>query len=106
MNNYCWFCGSKINSNDKKCSVCDADIFTNRVNVEEKRKEYAEIRKKYDIQILAELIMLYDERYANKEKKVPVEYIYNELHDGLAYNSREKKKIITEALNIVNEQNR
>lgn len=46
MNNYCWFCGSKINSNDKKCSVCDADIFTNRVNVEEKRKEYAEIRKK------------------------------------------------------------
>lgn len=76
------------------------------MTLNEFRKRYAEIRKKYDIQILAELIMLYDERYANKEKKVPVEYIYNELDDGLAYNSREKKKIITEALNIVNEQNR
>ena len=76
------------------------------MTLNEFRKRYAEIRKKYDIQILAELIMLYDERYENKEKKVPVEYIYNELHDGLAYNSREKKKIITEALNIVNEQNR
>lgn len=46
MNNYCWFCGNKLNTNDKKCSVCDADIFTNRANVEEKKKEYAEIKKK------------------------------------------------------------
>ena len=46
MNNYCWFCGNKINADDKKCSVCDADIFTDRVNVEEKRKEFAEIKKK------------------------------------------------------------
>lgn len=49
MNNYCWFCGNKLNTNDKKCSACDADIFTNRVNVEEKRKEYAEIKKKENI---------------------------------------------------------
>lgn len=76
------------------------------MTLREFEKRYAEIRKKYDIQILAELIMLYDEKYANKEKKVPVEYIYNELHDDLVYNSREKKKIISEALKIVNEQNR
>lgn len=76
------------------------------MTLKEFSKRYAEIRKKYDIQILAELIMLYDERYANKKNKVPVEYIYNELHDDLIYNSREKKKIISEALNIVNEQNR
>lgn len=76
------------------------------MTLKEFSKRYAEIRKKYDIQILAELIMLYDERYANKKNKVPVDYIYNELHDDLVYNSREKKKIISEALNIVNEQNR
>lgn len=76
------------------------------MTLKEFSKRYTEIRKKYDIQILAELIMLYDERYANKKNKVPVEYIYNELHDDLVYNSREKKKIISEALNIVNEQNR
>lgn len=76
------------------------------MTLREFEKRYAEIRKKYNIQILAELIMLYDEKYANKEKKVPVEYIYNELHDDLVYNSREKKKIISEALKIVNEQNR
>lgn len=63
------------------------------MTLKEFSKRYAEIRKKYDIQILAELIMLYDERYANKKNKVPVEYIYNELHDDLIYNSREKKKI-------------
>jgi len=63
------------------------------MTLREFEKRYAEIRKKYDIQILAELIMLYDEKYANKEKKVPVEYIYNELHDDLVYNSREKKKL-------------
>lgn len=34
--------------------------------------------------------MLYDEKYANKEKKVPLEYIYNELHDDFIYNLREK----------------
>ena len=56
------------------------------MTLREFEKRYAEIRKKYDIQILAELIMLYDEKYANKEKKVPVEYIYNELHDDLVYN--------------------
>ena len=68
-------------------------------------KRYAEIRKKYDIQILAELIMLYNEKYANKDKKVSKEYIYNELHDDFIYNSKEKIKIISKALKIVNEQN-
>lgn len=65
------------------------------MTLREFEKRYVEIRKKYDIQILAELIMLYDEKYANKEKKVPAEYIYNELHDDFIYNSREKKKIIS-----------
>ena len=65
------------------------------MTLREFEKRYVEIRKKYDIQILAELIMLYDEKYANKEKKVPAEYIYNELHDDFIYNSRDKKTIIS-----------
>lgn len=57
MNNYCWFCGSKLNADDKKCSNCDADIFTNRVNVEEKKKEYAETKKKENILFFLTLLL-------------------------------------------------
>lgn len=57
MNNYCWFCGNKINADDKKCSVCDADIFTDRVNVEEKRKEFAEIKKKENMLFFLTLLL-------------------------------------------------
>ncbi len=60
-----------------------------------------EIRKKHDILLLADLITLYDERYRGKRKKVPIEYIYNELHDTPKYTEEEKDLVICEALNII-----
>lgn len=59
-----------------------------------------EIRKKYDILILSELIELYEERCKNKKRKVPIEYIYNELHDEPIYSQEEKNFIISEAIKI------
>ena len=64
-----------------------------------------EIRKKYDILILFELIELYEERYKNKKEKVPIEFIYNELHDEPIYSQKEIKYIIQQAQNLKNEQN-
>lgn len=63
-----------------------------------------EIRKKYDILILSELIELYEERCKNKKKKVPIEFIYNELHDEPIYSKEEEKFIISEAIKIKSEQ--
>ena len=67
-------------------------------------KRYFEIRKKHDILLLADLLNLYDERYKSKKGKVPVRYIYNELHDGINYPDNEIEIIISEALKLKNEQ--
>lgn len=64
-----------------------------------------EIRKKYDILILSELIELYEERCKNKKKKVPIEYIYNELHDEPIYSQEEIKLIIQQAKYLKNKRN-
>lgn len=65
-------------------------------------KRYFEIRKKHDILLLADLLNLYDERY--KRKKVPVRYIYNELHDGINYPDDIAELIISEELKLKNGQ--
>ena len=62
-------------------------------------KRYFEIRKKHDILFLADLLNLYDERYKRKKEKVPVRYIYYELHDGINYPDDIAELIISEALN-------
>ena len=71
-------------------------------------KEYCkrsdEIRMKHDILLLADLIQLYDEKYKNKKKKVPIIYIYNELHDDIIYTEEQEEYIISEALKIVKKQ--
>lgn len=71
-------------------------------------KEYCkrsyEIRMKHDILLLADLIQLYNEKYKNKKEKVPIKFIYNELHDDIIY-TKEEKFIISEAIKLKNEQN-
>lgn len=67
-------------------------------------KRYFEIRKKHDILLLADLLNLYDERYKSKKEKVPVRYIYNELHDGINYPDDIAELIISEALKLKNGQ--
>ena len=36
MNNYCWYCGKKLNDKSKKCNNCNAEVVGKRVNVEER----------------------------------------------------------------------
>ncbi len=71
-------------------------------------KEYCkisdEIRMKYDILLLAYLIQLYDERYKNKKEKVPIKFIFNELHDDTLYTKEQEEFIISEAIKLKNEQ--
>lgn len=72
-------------------------------------KEYCkrsnEIRMKHDILLLADLIQLYNEKYKNKKEKVPIKFIYNELHDETIYSKEQEEFIISEAIKLKNEQN-
>ena len=68
------------------------------MTLKEFMKRSDEARMKHDILLLADLIQLYEEKYKNKKEKVPVEYIFNELHDDLIYTEQEKEFIISEAL--------
>ncbi len=61
-------------------------------------KKYDEMRMKYDIQILAELIKLYKE-YGKEE--LTIKTIYNELHDYPNYSKKEEKYIISQAEKII-----
>ena len=67
-------------------------------------RRYFEIRKKHDILLLADLLGLYEERYKNKQEKVPIKYIYNELHEGINYPDDIIELIISEALKLKNGQ--
>lgn len=68
------------------------------MTLKEFMKRSDEARMKHDILLLADLIQLYEEKYKNKKEKVPIEYIFNELHDDLIYTEKEKEFIISEAL--------
>lgn len=68
------------------------------MTLKEFMKRSDEARMKHDILLLADLIQLYEEKYKNKKEKVPIEYIFNELHDDLIYTEEEKEFIISEAL--------
>ena len=64
-------------------------------------KKYNEMRMKYDILVLAELISLYKE-YGKEE--LTTKTIYNELHDYPNYSEKEEKYIISQAEALVKEQ--
>ena len=66
-------------------------------------KKYDEMRMKYDIQILAELINLYKE-YGKEE--LTTKTIYNELHDYPNYSEKEEKYIISHAEALIKEQSK
>ena len=46
MNNYCWFCGKKLNKNDIECQHCEAKVYNERVDVEKRNAEYNELKQK------------------------------------------------------------
>lgn len=66
-------------------------------------KKYDDIKMKYDIIVLSELIKLY--RDYGKEKTTS-KLIYNELHDSINYSEEEEKYIISEAEKLSKEQSK
>ena len=46
MNNYCRNCGKELDTNEKLCSSCGAEVIDSRVNIEEKEKEIDEFKKR------------------------------------------------------------
>lgn len=65
-------------------------------------KKYDDIKIKYDIIVLSELIKLY--REYGKEK-ISSRIIYNELHDCINYKEEQKNYIIEKAEELSKEQN-
>ena len=57
-------------------------------------KKYDDIKMKYDIIILSELIKLY--REYGKEK-ITSRIVYNELHDSVNYTEEQEEYIISQA---------
>lgn len=57
-------------------------------------KKYDDIKMKYDIIVLSELIILYKE-YG--KEKTTTRLIFNELHDYINYSEEEENYIIKEA---------
>lgn len=66
-------------------------------------KRHDEIRMKYDILVLAELINLYDEY---KKDKYTSRIIFNEIHDCPNYSEKEEEYIILKAEELINKQNK
>ena len=64
-------------------------------------KRYDDLRMKYDIQILADLIRLYSE-YG--KEKLTTKTIFNELHDYPNYSEKEEEYIIQQAEMLVSKQ--
>lgn len=55
MNNYCRNCGEKLENGIKSCPKCSAEVFDERINVDEKKKElevYKKKEKKYIIIVI------------------------------------------------------
>ncbi len=57
MNNYCWYCGKKINSKDKRCSECDAEIINKRVDVEKRTLISNEVKKNENVLFIVTLLL-------------------------------------------------
>lgn len=64
-------------------------------------KRYNDIKIKYDIIVLSELIKLYSEY---ETEKITIDIIYNELHDVIVYTEEQKHYIMKEAERLSREQ--
>lgn len=64
-------------------------------------KRYDDIKIKYDIIVLSELVKLYRE-YEKKEPTIDI--LYNELHDIVVYTEEQKQYIMKEAEKLSREQ--
>lgn len=64
-------------------------------------KRYDDIKIKYDIIVLSELIKLYSEY---ETEKITIDIIYNELHDVIVYTEEQKHYIMKEAERLSREQ--
>ena len=73
MNNYCRNCGEKLENNTKICPKCNAEVFETRVNVEQKKNEIEEYKKKENIYIII-VITLFALSYLSSYLNVLGEY--------------------------------
>lgn len=62
MNSYCRNCGEKLENDIKMCPKCGAEVFEKRINIEKKKIELDEYRKKENKYILI-IITLYTLSY-------------------------------------------
>lgn len=57
MNNYCRNCGEKLGNDIKVCPKCNAEVFENRINVEQTQKEIEEYKKKENNYIITVIVL-------------------------------------------------
>lgn len=58
MNNFCRFCGEKLKQDQKKCPRCGTVVIEERINVEEKKKEFESLQKNEKTIIIISTILL------------------------------------------------
>ena len=58
MNNYCRNCGEKLESDTKICPKCNTEVFENRINIEQRKNELEEYKKKENRYIIT-IFLLY-----------------------------------------------
>lgn len=57
MNNYCWYCGKKIEEKSNKCGECNAPVVNARVNVEERTILVNKLKKEENILFLVTILL-------------------------------------------------
>lgn len=60
-----------------------------------------DIKKKYDILLLSELLDVYDEYYqSNNKEPLEPKMIFNEIHESINYSKEESEEVIKQAQKI------
>ena len=57
MNNYCRNCGSKIENSIRKCPICEAEVFEERINVEKTKAELENCHKNENKFVLITIVL-------------------------------------------------
>lgn len=67
MNNYCKYCGEKLENNPSICPKCNTKLFENEINTEEEKNKLKEYKKKENKYLII-IITLYALPYLSNFK--------------------------------------
>lgn len=84
MNNYCKYCGEKLENNPSICPKCNTKLFENEINTEEEKNKLKEYKKKENKYLII-IITLYALPYLSNYLKFSEEYNFISYIKPLLY---------------------